>query len=675
MSNELLKKLLGTHFSHFKQVGDDDWRDPNESNPSLSLSSRGYFDHRTYVCGSLLKLAKAYHLSGLQNFKEIPPRTLAQKIWEVSQLARDSKTEAYKLVSAYLTKSRKIPLDAYRDLLNIGMIRVNQYKDEKMIVYPSLSVIDAQHAFNKCYYEVKRIQRIFINEDGSKKYKKHLGTQNGEAVGFVIPPLENTNEKSAIVVEGIEDALSIRLSNPGAWYFVATDKNGLRTIEQYFHKDKFLSVLIIADHDIEENPAVTGQAFSWRLGQRLKASGIEKVQVLMPAVPKNDANLALQEGRFSDWKNSLIEVPELFQISETGTNKTEVISEENSLRIIKASDVEIRPIKWLWSGVMALGKLIILSGEPGLGKSQVSLFVASVVSKGGYWPVTNEKIKSGNVLILSAEDGAQDTIIPRLEALGANLDNIHIICAVPIENGKERSFDLTLDVEKLQKSSERISNVKLIIVDPISAYLGKTDSHRNSDVRSALTPVSDFAEASGACLLCVTHLNKGGQGTSAMNRVTGSIAFVAASRASYVVTKDPNDPDMRLMLPLKNNLAKDINGFAYRIEEKEIHKNNELIKTSFVTWEPNFITLTAEEVLSGQSRSSNRKIAEDILIQELGGGGAILCKQLYQKAEDQDISKKVLWSAAKRLNVKEDKGGFNNGWLWQLALELSPVDS
>ena len=143
--------------------------------------------------------------------------------------------------------------------------------------------------------------------------------------------------------------------------------------------------------------------------------------------------------------------------------------------------MEIRPIKWLWSGVMALGKLIILSGEPGLGKSQVSLFVASIVSKGGYWPVTNEKIKSGNVLILSAEDGAQDSIIPRLEALGANLDNIHIICAVPIENGKERSFDLTLDVEKLQKSSERISNVKLIIVDPISAYLGKTDSHRNSD--------------------------------------------------------------------------------------------------------------------------------------------------------------------------------------------------
>ena len=115
--------------------------------------------------------------------------------------------------------------------------------------------------------------------------------------------------------------------------------------------------------------------------------------------------------------------------------------------------------------------------------------------------------------------------------------------------------------------------------------------------------------------------------------------------------------------------------FNSEIFSDKIHKNNELIKTSFVTWEPNFITLTAEEVLSGQNKSSNREIAEDILIQELEGGGTILYKQLYQTAEDQDISKKVLWSAAKRLNVKLDKGGFKDGWLWQLPLEISPEDS
>ena len=87
------------------------------------------------------------------------------------------------------------------------------------------------------------------------------------------------------------------------------------------------------------------------------------------------------------------------------------------------------------------------------------------------------------------------------------------------------------------------------------------------------------------------------------------------------------------------------------------------------------IFLVKNEVLSSQSRSSNRKIAEDILIQELGGEGAIPCKQLYQKAEDQGISKKVLWSAAKRLKVKVDKGGFNDGWLWQTPLEISPENS
>ena len=94
-----------------------------------------------------------------------------------------------------------------------------------------------------------------------------------------------------------------------------------------------------------------------------------------------------------------------------------------------------------------------------------------------------------------------------------------------------------------------------------------------------------------------------------------------------------------------------------------------------VKWEPNFINLTAEEILSAQSKSNNRKIAEDFLIQEIGDGGEIPCKQLYQRAEDQSISKKVLWSASKRLDVKVAKSGFNDGGLWQLPLEISPEDS
>ena len=148
-------------------------------------------------------------------------------------------------------------------------------------------------------------------------------------------------------------------------------------------------------------------------------------------------------------------------------------------------------------------------------------------------------------------------------------------------------------MEQLRHTVKRIDNLRLIVVDPISAYMGKTDSHRNAEVRAALTPAVEFAEEIGACLLCVTHLNKGGTG-NALSRITGSIAFIAAARASFLVSRDNDDPDRRLMLPLKNNLAKDTHGFGYRIEEHNLSG----IETSNVTWEKDSVDLTAEEVLS-----------------------------------------------------------------------------
>ena len=171
------------------------------------------------------------------------------------------------------------------------------------------------------------------------------------------------------------------------------------------------------------------------------------------------------------------------------------------MRIQRASEVKIRPIKWLWTGVLAAGKLIIIAGDPGLGKSQVSLFICATVTTGGIWPVSGETCEKGNVLILSAEDGADDTIVPRLKALNAELERIHIVHAVPLGEGKERAFDITRDLERLKREIECIGNVRLIVIDPLSAYLGKTNSHQNAEVRAALTPVVEFADAIGACLL------------------------------------------------------------------------------------------------------------------------------------------------------------------------------
>jgi len=343
----------------------------------------------------------------------------------------------------------------------------------------------------------------------------------------------------------------------------------------------------------------------------------------------------------------------------------------SGLRIEKASDVKIRPIKWLWPGVLALGKLVIIAGDPGLGKSQVCICLCAIVSSGGKWPASEENCVKGSVIILSAEDGAEDTIVPRLKAVNADLENIYIVHAVKIGKGKERAFDLTRDVEQLRYTLNSIENVRLVVVDPISAYLGKTDSHRNSEVRAALTPVIEFAEEIGACLLCVTHLNKGGQG-NALSRVTGSIAFTAAARASFLVSRDNDDHDLRLMLPLKNNLAKDTLGFGYRIEEKNLSG----IDTSCVTWEKANVNLSAEDVLSTEGHSEDNKgMAEEFLLQELADGSEVPCKTLYEKAKVLEITPKVLWIAKNKLGVRSEKLGFNEGWAWHLPNVSKPEDS
>ena len=622
-----------------------------------------------------------YDLAAIKNLnikKENYPawkKDLPQSIWDKSEVAKDPDSRSYKLAKSYFTKDRGIPTENYSDLLKNGLIRVNRYKDELMLVYPSQTPETATHALESKPYVVKRIQRIYVNPDGSKhpKGKRHLGSIGNESAAFVIPPLkEQVDSKHAVVLEGLEDALSIRSEYPGSRFLVATDKAGLKHVQGFFNSGKFQQCLIIADHDTDGNPEVTGQALSWQLGQKLEKMGI-LVSVKMPAKPKEDANSALQSGKLREWIDGLIDIPDQFRIDQNRCRKlkdAQVNIQKFGLRIQKASDVIIRPIKWVWPGVLAQGKLVVIAGDPGLGKSQVCLFISAIVSTGGEWPVSEETCDKGSVLILSAEDGAEDTIVPRLNAVSADLEHIHIVHAVKLDEKKERAFDLTKDVERLRHTVKRIDNVRLIVVDPISAYMGKTDSHRNAEVRAALTPAVEFAEEIGACLLCVTHLNKGGKG-NALSRITGSIAFIAAARASFVVTRDNEDPYRRLMLPLKNNLAKDTHGFGYRIEEHNLSG----IETSNVTWEKDAVDLTAEEVLSEQvGRPDNQGNAENFLLQELAGGLKIPCKELYERAEEMGISRKVLWTVKDKIGVQANKVDFKGGWIWHLPLEVNPED-
>jgi RecA-family ATPase len=240
------------------------------------------------------------------------------------------------------------------------------------------------------------------------------------------------------------------------------------------------------------------------------------------------------------------------------------------IEIMRASDMKPKRSVGLWDGRFYRGKLSFIAGEPGLGKSQIVAYIAAKVSTGGDWPFDEGATRRGDVIYITAEDGAADTIRPRLEAAGANLDRVHIIERVNDEFGP-RPFNLVVDLVRLDKCLQAIRKPRLVIVDPINACLNSTDArpfNPNSvpHVRALLCRLEALAAKHRVAIICVTHFTKA-KG-EALSRVTGSFAFVAAARSVFTVTRKQDDADQRILAPTKNNLAAGGNVLAFRIEQR-----------------------------------------------------------------------------------------------------------
>jgi putative DNA primase/helicase len=333
------------------------------------------------------------------------------------------------------------------------------------------------------------------------------------------------------------------------------------------------------------------------------------------------------------------------------------------------ADVKPQPISWLWPSRIACGKVTLIAGDPGLGKSQLTAALAACVSVGGRWPVDRAIAPSGSILVLNAEDDAADTIRPRLDAAGANVHRIHVLDAVRTNaDGREieRSFDLGRDIDTLRSAARHINDVKLIVIDPISAYLGGTASHRNSDVRSVLAPLAALASELGAAIVAVSHLNKGA-GTDALMRVTGSLAFVAAARAAFLVVKDAHDPARRLFVTAKNNLGPDqAHGLAFRVVPVTLENG---IQTSRLEWETEPVTMTASEALAAAAGDpEDRDAMSEAMdfLRELLSAGPMPAKDAEAGAKSAGHSIATIRRARKAIGVIVDKDGFQGPWRWSL---------
>lgn len=336
------------------------------------------------------------------------------------------------------------------------------------------------------------------------------------------------------------------------------------------------------------------------------------------------------------------------------------------------ADIQARPIRWLWHGRFARGKVSMLAGNPGLGKSQVTASMAAVVSTGGRWPVDRTHCERGKVVILSAEDDPADTIRPRLEAAGADLSRVFILDAVVegyrADGGElHRAFNLSKDLARLGALLDKIGDVAMIVIDPVSAYLGDADSHKNAEIRALMSPLADMAATHAAAVVCVSHLNKTGSG-DALLRVTGSLAFVAAARAAYLIAKDQDDDARRLFLPLKNNIGNDQTGLAFSVQSAQIKSPAGLIETSHVVWEAGAVNITADQALipkgAPQARSATDEASD--WLHALLASGPLPASDVQGQARQAGINDKALRRARERLGVKPHKSGFAGGWQWGL---------
>lgn len=338
----------------------------------------------------------------------------------------------------------------------------------------------------------------------------------------------------------------------------------------------------------------------------------------------------------------------------------------NVVNLLCAGNVQPQPINWLWPNRIALGKLTLIAGDPGLGKSLLSIELAKHVTKGIRWPIDDTVCPIGDVILLSAEDDPADTIRPRLDATGANPNKVYFLESIQEldkQSGEiiNRGFSLKRDVAAIEQALEQKPQTKLIIIDPITAYLGGTDSHNNADIRSLLSPLSDLASERKVAIVAITHLNKGNGQSSAMYRATGSLAFIAAARAAFIVTKDKDDPDRRLFLPIKNNLGPDRTGFAYQVREAS---NG----AAMIEWEPEPVSILADEALSPlpDDIRSERDEAAEYLLDTLNNGPVKAKVILRETSQHCGCSTKTIKRAKKELNIESYKRDFDGQWYWRL---------
>jgi len=320
----------------------------------------------------------------------------------------------------------------------------------------------------------------------------------------------------------------------------------------------------------------------------------------------------------------------------------DIKADDKPYRLINMADVEAKEVSWLWHPYIPYGKITIIQGDPGEGKTTFILHLAALLSKGDKLPCDDEARMPVNVIYQTAEDGLEDTIKPRLVEAGADCSRILVI-----DESKE---GLSMTDERLVRAIKE-TGARMVILDPIQAYLGSNvDMHRANEIRPVLKQLGNIAEQYQCAIILIGHMNKA-SGSKSTYRGLGSIDFQATARSVLVVGRIKEDPTLRIIAHDKSSLAEEGKSIAFRLD-----------RNYGFTWEGNY-DISVEELLSGESRGQKSKDARAFLA-EILAEGQIAYTDIEEAAKDRGIKKKTLWNAKKEMNIDSVKVG--KQWYWML---------
>lgn len=463
------------------------------------------------------------------------------------------------------------------------------------------------------------------------------------------------NHKSVIICEGEKDADIITELDLD---FLATSAptgkgNWPNEITPYFKQFKKATYLydVGNDEDVKKHAGGLSKALP-EMDIYIARVPLKEKEADITDYLEQQPNLKLKQMTFLD----VLDKSEKFKLEEKSSER---IQTEKIQPIITSLDsISPEPVEWLWFNRIPLGKLSLIVGDPGTGKSFLSIYLAAHVTTGDPWPDIEAPIPKGSVIILTAEDGLADTVRPRADAAVAGVEKIKILEGIINKDGEEEFFNLIEHLQTLKQAIINTENVRLVIIDPITAFLSKIDSHRDPSVRGVLAPLITLAEKYKFAIVGITHLNKN-EAFKAIYRTMGSIAFIAAARSVWAISMDENDEssDRRFFTPLKTNLSIKPTSLAFSIIDNQ------------VVFEKHPIEISAEEALSKERSEEISALSQGIIwIKEALEDAPLPANDIYRMAKENRISESTLRRAKEKLKVKSYKEGMGKKgkWFWKL---------